>query len=219
MGIFEKLEITPLTVRMRVQVNGLLPLLMESIIEYSNGDDVRASFVYENLERHCSKCFCLDHELRDCLVAKHEQKKLKEQQELANIGPDSRATKVHYHQDHSEVFRFSAQRPRDEHTERYHRDQHHYERRGDARKFINENRRYRLQQAPSRRSQNSYKAMEWRAKDQPSHSIHQKEAESRLKEKDYSRQSTEHHQSMRRRSPPESQDKSLAHRNSETKRA
>lgn len=45
LGVFEKLEITPLTGRMKVQINGLLPLLKQSIIEYSNGDEVCASFV------------------------------------------------------------------------------------------------------------------------------------------------------------------------------
>src|SRR5690606_32388933 len=36
-GIFEKAEITSLSARMRVQVNGRLPLIMESVLEYPNG--------------------------------------------------------------------------------------------------------------------------------------------------------------------------------------
>lgn len=46
LGIFDKLEITQTTVRMRVQVNGLLPLIKSSVIEYSNGDEVTATFLY-----------------------------------------------------------------------------------------------------------------------------------------------------------------------------
>lgn len=73
-GIFEKAEVTALSMRMRVQINGRLPLIKSSIIEYPNGDEVTATFVYEKLERHCSKCFRLDHDVKDCLVAKHQEK-------------------------------------------------------------------------------------------------------------------------------------------------
>lgn len=73
-GIFESLEITPLAVRMRVHVNGRLPLIKSSIIEYDNGDEVTATLVYEKLERHCSQCNRLDHELKDCLEAKAMKK-------------------------------------------------------------------------------------------------------------------------------------------------
>ncbi|KAF8087407.1 hypothetical protein N665_0587s0013 [Sinapis alba] len=80
-GVFEEAEITPLAVRIRVQVNGLLPLITSTIIEYPNGDEVTASLVYERLEKHCSKCFRLDHELKECLEAKHQNKALKSTQE------------------------------------------------------------------------------------------------------------------------------------------
>ncbi|KAG2289208.1 hypothetical protein Bca52824_048812 [Brassica carinata] len=59
---------------MRVQVNGLLPLITSTVIEYPNGDEVVATLKYERLEKHCSKCFRLDHELKDCLEAKHQNK-------------------------------------------------------------------------------------------------------------------------------------------------
>ncbi|KAJ4917029.1 Clat_adaptor_s domain-containing protein [Raphanus sativus] len=61
---------------MRVYVNGRLPLIKSSVIEYSNGDEVTATFVYEGLQRHCSFCNKLDHEVRDCLEAKHQGKAL-----------------------------------------------------------------------------------------------------------------------------------------------
>lgn len=73
-GIFEGAEITSLTARMRVHVNGRLPLITSSVIEYPNGDEVTAKLVYEKLGRHSSCCFRLDHELRDCLKAKAEKK-------------------------------------------------------------------------------------------------------------------------------------------------
>lgn len=82
-GIFEKMEITPLYVRMRVHINGLLPLIKSTVIEYSNGGEVTATLTYERLEKHCSKCLRLDHDINDCLVAKHEKKSLKVDLETA----------------------------------------------------------------------------------------------------------------------------------------
>lgn len=71
-GVYEEAEITSLSVRMRVQVNGRLPLITSSIVEYPNGDEVNAQLVYEKLGKHCSYCYRLDHEFRDCLKAKAE---------------------------------------------------------------------------------------------------------------------------------------------------
>lgn len=63
LGMFEKLEISQTSVKMCVQINGLLPIIKSSVIEYSNGDEVTATFVYEKLDKHCSKCLRLDHDL------------------------------------------------------------------------------------------------------------------------------------------------------------
>ncbi|CAN7123877.1 unnamed protein product [Brassica rapa subsp. narinosa] len=44
-----------------------LPLIKSSIIEYPNDDEVTASFIYERIGRHCSKCFRLDHKVKIAL--------------------------------------------------------------------------------------------------------------------------------------------------------
>ncbi|KAL0665184.1 hypothetical protein Bca4012_102022 [Brassica carinata] len=75
------MEITSTSVRMRVQINGLLPLIKASVIEYANGDEVTANFIYEKLEKHCPKCFRLDHDIKYCLEAKHEERALKAQED------------------------------------------------------------------------------------------------------------------------------------------
>lgn len=75
-GTFETAEITSTSIRMRVHVNGRLPIIKKSVIEYDNGDEVVATLLYERLERHCSQCGKLDHELRDCLEAKALKKAL-----------------------------------------------------------------------------------------------------------------------------------------------
>lgn len=86
---FETSEITSTSIRMKVHVNGRLPLIKKSVIEYSNGDEVAASFVYERLEKHCSFCLKLDHEARDCLEAKHQKKALLAAQEITQRNQDN----------------------------------------------------------------------------------------------------------------------------------
>ncbi|KAL0824621.1 hypothetical protein Bca101_048298 [Brassica carinata] len=73
-GTFEVAEITAQTFRMRVHINGRLPLIKASVVEYPNGDELDATLVYEKLEKHCLHCGKLDHEIRDCLEAKHQKK-------------------------------------------------------------------------------------------------------------------------------------------------
>ncbi|KAF3565248.1 hypothetical protein DY000_02018682 [Brassica cretica] len=77
-------DITPQAIRMRVHVNGRLPLIKTTIVEFSGAGEVSATLQYEKLECHCLKCGRLDHEIRDCLEAKHEKKaQLAAQQEVS----------------------------------------------------------------------------------------------------------------------------------------
>lgn len=80
-GIYEKAEITTLTARMRVHIDGLLPLITNSVVDFPNGDEVTATLVYERLDKHCSKCKKLDHEVKECLVARAEARAMKPPQE------------------------------------------------------------------------------------------------------------------------------------------
>ncbi|CAG7859641.1 unnamed protein product, partial [Brassica rapa] len=66
---------------MRVHIDGLLPLITNSIVEFPNGDEVSTNLVYERLDKHCTKCLRLDHDLKECLVARAEAKALKAVQE------------------------------------------------------------------------------------------------------------------------------------------
>lgn len=73
-GVYEEAEISTLTVRMKVHINGRLPLIKSSILELSNGEEINVSLVYEKLDKHCTYCHRLDHENRDCLKAKAEKR-------------------------------------------------------------------------------------------------------------------------------------------------
>ncbi|RID56764.1 hypothetical protein BRARA_F00189, partial [Brassica rapa] len=80
-GLYEKAEITSLTARMKVHIDGLLPLITTSVVEFPNGDEVTTTLMYERLDKHCTKCLRLDHELKECLVARAEAKALRASQE------------------------------------------------------------------------------------------------------------------------------------------
>ncbi|KAL0744095.1 hypothetical protein Bca4012_085608 [Brassica carinata] len=75
---------------MRVHINGRLPVIKKTTIDYPNGEEGIATLVYEKLERHCLKCGRLDHEIRDCLEAKHEKRALLAAQDKPRLkDPDS----------------------------------------------------------------------------------------------------------------------------------
>lgn len=143
LGWFEKLEITQTTVKMRVQINGLLPLIKSSVIEYSNGDEVTATFVYEKLERHCSKCQRLDHEVRDCLVAKHQAREARALElKTRDLEEAKKPLDTHALREGSNIYHFSATNPNGED----HRRERNYDYRGhryDARRTLEDKRRYR----------------------------------------------------------------------------
>lgn len=126
-GLFEYSEITFLSARMRVQVNGLLPLIKESVIVYPSGEEVPVSLHYERLEKHCSKCYRLDHELKDCLEAKAQAKSLKASQEASsNSRHSSRVEELPEKELNSkEHFRFTASKPKDMNNRLYDQRKHH----------------------------------------------------------------------------------------------
>lgn len=73
--------------------------------------------MYERIEKHCSKCFRLDYELKDCLVAKHQARELKAQEQSSNVSvmgiqrKDDRDRDRH--SGNSELYRFSATKTTD----------------------------------------------------------------------------------------------------------
>ncbi|KAL0692427.1 hypothetical protein Bca4012_059607 [Brassica carinata] len=119
-GFYEASEITDQAAKMRVHVNGRLPLIKSSTIEFPSGDEVVASLVYEKLERHCSMCFKLDHELRDCLEAKAQKRAqaLAEEHKAQQDKPLQGKGNNNYDadQEHSGIFQFKAAHQRDRNT-------------------------------------------------------------------------------------------------------
>lgn len=66
LGSFEKHELTKTSARVRVSVNGLKPLLKETIVEFDTGEESKITLEYERLENHCTICLLLSHRSEQC---------------------------------------------------------------------------------------------------------------------------------------------------------
>ncbi|KAJ4901933.1 zf-CCHC_4 domain-containing protein [Raphanus sativus] len=51
---------------MRVYVNGLLPLIRKTTLEFDDGRELEVTLVYEKIQNHCTTCFSLCHDKDDC---------------------------------------------------------------------------------------------------------------------------------------------------------
>lgn len=73
LGHLEKFQISKTSFRLQVTIDGLKPLLKESLLEFDTGEDLMVSFVYEDLKSHCTTCFKLTHLAEDCPLATRPQ--------------------------------------------------------------------------------------------------------------------------------------------------
>lgn len=51
---------------MRILVNGIHPLVKETMIDYASGEESPLTLEYEGLKNHCSVCHRLSHLATDC---------------------------------------------------------------------------------------------------------------------------------------------------------
>lgn len=65
-GTLDVVEIASTKARMRVFIDGLKPLIKEATLEFDSGEEARVTLVYEKLEKHCTACCMLDHEIQNC---------------------------------------------------------------------------------------------------------------------------------------------------------
>lgn len=66
LGHLDGFEVTPLVARIRVTIDGLKPLIKETIVEFDSGDETIVSLEYEKLANHCQLCNSLLHEEHQC---------------------------------------------------------------------------------------------------------------------------------------------------------
>ncbi|KAG5373630.1 hypothetical protein IGI04_043051 [Brassica rapa subsp. trilocularis] len=76
--------------RVRVHVDGLKPLIKESIIEFDSGEESLITLEYEKLETHCSKCASLLHARRNCPVKAESEPSIQQLSRLSPIGESLR---------------------------------------------------------------------------------------------------------------------------------
>ena len=73
LGTLENHELTRTSARVRVLVDGLKPLIKESIVEFDSGEESPIYLEYEKLEAHCSYCYSLLHLRKQCPKKKKEE--------------------------------------------------------------------------------------------------------------------------------------------------
>lgn len=66
LGLVDKHELTKTSARVRVLVNGLKPLIKETIREFDSGEESKITLEYERLENHCTICLRLSHKKEHC---------------------------------------------------------------------------------------------------------------------------------------------------------
>lgn len=65
-GRYDSFELTPTSARILVTINGIQPLIMETIVEFSTGEDTLVTLEYEKLANHCDHCKRLTHTSTEC---------------------------------------------------------------------------------------------------------------------------------------------------------
>lgn len=66
LGELDTYQLTKSSARIRILLDGLKPIVKESILELPHGEETKITFEYENLGNHCSTCNCLTHLSSHC---------------------------------------------------------------------------------------------------------------------------------------------------------
>lgn len=66
-------ELSRTTAGVRVLIDGLKPLVKESIVEFDSGEESRITLEYERLEMHCSYCNFLLHPRKNCPLKRRDE--------------------------------------------------------------------------------------------------------------------------------------------------
>ncbi|XP_048605841.1 uncharacterized protein At4g02000-like [Brassica napus] len=66
LGTLEDYKITQTSTKIRVFLDGLPPLPMETVVEFEAGEETLVTLEYEGLKRYCSNCNSLIHSSRYC---------------------------------------------------------------------------------------------------------------------------------------------------------
>ena len=61
-----EMDISPSAVKLRVLLNGLQPITMETVVEFPDGSEALVFLEYKYLKNHCHHCLRLTHDTKEC---------------------------------------------------------------------------------------------------------------------------------------------------------
>ena len=73
LGEIMEMDITNQSAKLKVLLDGLQPLIKETMVDFSDGSEALVSLEYKNLKNHCSHCQRLSHEKKNCPGLKREE--------------------------------------------------------------------------------------------------------------------------------------------------
>lgn len=73
LGTLEDYKITKTAARIKISVDGLKPLIKETIIDFESGEELPIYLEYEDLGYHCHTCNSLTHLARNCPTKQRRQ--------------------------------------------------------------------------------------------------------------------------------------------------
>lgn len=59
-------EISPTVVKIKIMIDGLQPIVKETMVDFPDGSEALVTLEYKNLKNHCQYCNRLSHEQKDC---------------------------------------------------------------------------------------------------------------------------------------------------------
>ncbi|KAF8095650.1 hypothetical protein N665_0327s0006 [Sinapis alba] len=90
LGTLEDYKITKPSARIQVLVDGLKPLIRDTIIEFDTGEELSITLEYEDLGYHCSRCNSLLHLARNCPTTQSETHiQLPPRREISQVEPSA----------------------------------------------------------------------------------------------------------------------------------
>lgn len=115
LGTMENHELTKTTAKIRVFIDGLKPLVKESIVEFDSGEEVYITLEYEKLEMHCSFCYSLLHAKKNCPERTQEDRP----RELSPVPLQTTASRNPEAHDEVNASKYRL------HTQKHHSENHH----------------------------------------------------------------------------------------------
>ena len=88
LGHFDGFELTSVAARVRVTIDGLKPLIKETIVEFDSGEETIVSLECEKLANHCQLCNSLLHDEHQCQIQSDQESYLQKPESSNKLQKD-----------------------------------------------------------------------------------------------------------------------------------